>query len=141
MAIRNCANPYCGKQFTAQRSTRLYCSDKCGSSVRAAGGLAKVRALAPAREAAGEATSAPRGRLVDSVEASLSAAGVLDSPSGQLALVLAGEVVSHGTPPAAKASLAKQLRETVADALAGATPAASPLTAIEDRAAAKLANA
>jgi len=63
----------------------------------------------------------------------LDAAGRLETYQGQAALELARRIVSPFESGSSVASMTKQLRETMADALKGAAVAADPLDEIRRR--------
>jgi hypothetical protein len=65
--------------------------------------------------------------LVAAAERELAAAGRMDTMLGQATLELARRISSPMESGASVASLMKQLRETMADALKGAAIAADPL--------------
>ncbi len=62
------------------------------------------------------------GGVVATVTAELSAAGMLDTHKGQAALLLARRMESGDDTGAALAQMVRQLRETMASALASAEP-------------------
>lgn len=114
---------FCGVGFEAQRSDAKTCSPTCRSRKSLNGG--QVRAL-PAKAP----EPAPVGGLVKSVRSELAAAGRMDSALGQSALVLAGRIASGNDPASAVASLNRELRATLAEALR--TTAGSVVGALRD---------
>jgi len=76
---------------------------------------------------------APPSELERVVTRELEAAGRLDTWAGQVALELAYRVASPHETGAAVASLYKQFREAMAEALAGVAVAADPLDEIRAR--------
>lgn len=111
MADRLCAQ--CGKSFSAKRSTARYCSSSCRA--RASQGVASLT-VAPAASPSGSP-------LVEVTRATLSDAGVLDTVSGQSALLLAERLGGGTETGAAMAALSKQLEALVAAALASVSRA------------------
>jgi len=71
--------------------------------------------------------------LTDAATRELEAADRLDTVLGQAALVLARRIESPMETGASIASMTKQLRETLADALKGAQQVADPLDEIRAR--------
>jgi len=76
---------------------------------------------------------APPSELERAVTRELEAVGRLDTVAGQVALELAYRVASPHETGAAVASLYKQFREAMAEALAGVAVAADPLDEIRAR--------
>ena len=107
----------CGKGFEAKRSTAKYCGSSCRAKV-STGSVVTLRPDAP--------PPAPVvGGLLESTRAALTEAGRESTPLGMAALELAETITSHDTPPAAKATLTREFRATLADALKGAVVASS----------------
>lgn len=104
----------CAVTFEAKRSDAKTCSDTCRARKHALGG--NVRALPGT-------PPAPSG-LVESVRTELADAGREDSALGQSALVLAGRIASGNEPASAVASLNRELRATLAEALRTASRSA-----------------
>ena len=129
---RKCAT--CGKTYQAARPNSKYC--KPGCRVRAHRSPKKspepvVLSLPELLAGLGSAkTSWP---LTDAAARELEAAGRLDTVFGQAALVLARRIESPMETGASIASMTKQLRETMADALKGAQQVADPLDEIRAR--------
>ena len=102
----------CGRPFEAQRSAAKFCGDTCRQRAKRAGGLT----VAP--------TATPTGSpLVEVTRTTLSDAGVLDTVSGQSALLLAERLGGGTETGAAMAALSKQLEALVAAALASVSRA------------------
>lgn len=104
----------CGKVFEAQRSTAKACSSSCRARKSQRGPTILPLPLAGATSTG----------LIESVRSELAAAGREDSALGQSALVLAGRIASGAEPASAVASLNRELRATLADALRTATRSA-----------------
>ena len=114
--MRNCEK--CGAKLPLQqgRGRRRKMCEAC-SPTRDRG---KARAAAPVVP-----ISSPTSRSVlTSVTDELTAAGMLDSHQGQLALVLAGRIEQGDDTGASLSQMVRQLRETMASALASAEPEA-----------------
>ena len=94
----------CGKSFRAKRSDAKYCGDACRQQRKR-----------------GTKKDSPGG-LVGSVMSELESARVLDSYAGQLAVELARQMTIAGATGIA--SMSKELRTVMADALAAAAPPA-----------------
>ncbi|WP_406168898.1 hypothetical protein [Streptomyces sp. NBC_00996] len=121
----------CGKSFDAQRKTAKYCSDRC-----------RMRAhRRPAdSERTGSVTSpAPAERqntdsLTDAVRAELKAAGRLDSAAGRVVLALARRIDAGGRESGSSlASLAKEFRAALGEALKGVETASDPVDELRAR--------
>ena len=120
----------CPAEFDAKRASARYCSERC-----------KKRAQrSPDRKAAAQPGKAPGppagltelapGGLMAATEAKLNAAGRLDGPEGQAALILAARIELSpfsAETGASVAALVRQLHATLAQALAGAKAAADPV--------------
>lgn len=102
----------CKQPFEAQRSSAKYCGDTCRQ-----------------RKRRGAKAPSPGG-LVASVEGDLTAAGVIDTYPGQLAVELARQMVASGATGIA--SLSKELRTVMAAALAGVIPAAAAADEVDE---------
>ena len=106
---------------------------KCGAPLPLQSGRGRRRTMcatcSPSRAkkqaaSSAPATSAPEasGGVVATVTAELSAAKMLDTHQGQAALLMAREMESGNATGAALAQLVRQLRETMASALASQEP-------------------
>lgn len=110
MATRQCA--VCGKPFEAARSTAKYCGSSCRA--RASQGAGAARPVGP--PAGLNADRSDRG-LVQSTQAALVEAGVLQTVAGQQAMLLAHRMTSPSETGAAVASMSKQLSAVMVEAL------------------------
>lgn len=113
----------CGKPYEAKRATSRYCGSTC--RVRASRG-AVVTPIREKRKPTGLAG------LVESVRRELEEADRLESYAGEAALDLASRIQAGGDTGSAVASLHRELRATMAEALAGARVARSPLERMRD---------
>lgn len=119
-----CNAPGCGKPLPAAvpgKRARLYCDSTCrGRAYRANGGNAreKVSAADPAP------IDPDRVTLAVVVRRQLEAADRVETVPGQLALELAQRLESAGTTASSVATLSKELRALLAEALAGTVPVA-----------------
>ena len=107
----------CGQTFDANPRAK-FCSASCRSKAHR-GTVVTLRPDAPT-------TPAPAvGGLLESTRAALTEAGREATPLGMAVLELAATIASRDTPPAAKATLTREFRATLADALKGAAVASS----------------
>lgn len=106
----------CGKPYQAQRSTSKFCSSSCRA--RAAQG-APIASATPIAEASGGLSAATERELRD--------AGRFDTILGQQALALARRIESPAETGASVASMSKEFRAVMAEALDGVNAAADPL--------------
>lgn len=121
----------CGKSYEAARKTSKYCGGTC--RVRASRG-----ALAPAvSPLAALPDPSPDTGLVAMVEKELRDAGRLDTFLGQAAVALARRIVADQDTGSAIASLNREMRATVADAVKGASVARSAVDRRKDELAAR----
>ncbi len=116
MEARLCAQ--CGAPFVAKRPSARY----CGGSCRMAASRARGTVVDFPR---GEAKRPAVGVLTATTKV-LTEAGREETPAGASALVLAGLMDDPMTAPAAKATIAKQLSATLAEALKGAAVQSKP---------------
>jgi len=93
--IRDCA--VCGERYTAQNSRSTYCSDRCRKRNQRSGATT-VTSLEP-----------KPGPLVTVTARHLSLANALDTPAGQLALLLAWAMESPYESGSGVAALSKEL--------------------------------
>jgi hypothetical protein len=117
----------CPAEFEAKRASARYCSERCKKRAQ----RSPDRAAAPSPRKVPEL---PAGLAADSLlaatAAKLAAAGRLDGPEGQAALILAARI---GLSPfsaetgASVAALVRQLHATLAEALAGAKESGDPV--------------
>jgi len=109
----------------------VYCGDTCKRRAQRQQRAAKRLDIAPERsETLDSGAEAP---LVVSLRSALAEADREASVAGQVALELAVRVANRKELGSSVASLAKQLRETMAEALAGVAQAADPLDEIRAR--------
>lgn len=142
----------CGKSFTAKRPHAKYCTPACRVRGHRAGNekapVAAVielktkggKGLTPAEEYVGGETFAElvdRKPLVAMVRATLEQAGRLETWQGQAALELARQTFAVMDTGSMKATLHRELRVAMADALRGAG-AGDAINELEARVAAKL---
>lgn len=122
--LRSCS--WCGDEFQAKHPRAKFCGDTCRQ--------ASHRAGADAAEAHSPAGDAPGGFVEAATVAELEAAGREASPLGLAAVVLARRLDnSSNESGAAIAALARQLRDTLGAAMAGAQKAADPLDELRGR--------
>lgn len=111
---RNCA--WCGKSFEFKKPQATYCSGSCRATA------AKERKAGPRAEpTAAPAPQRAVSGLVDSVLAELEVLGKVDSADGQLALELAGRIVSAPGMNTGVAALSKELSRVRAEVRASST--------------------
>ena len=114
----------CKKPYQATRPNSKFCGDTCRKRAQRSPKKSPGKPVATPVVSAGVAAAAAR---------ELEAADRLDTVLGQAALVLARRIESPMETGASIASMTKQLRETLADALKGAAQAADPLDEIRAR--------
>ena len=110
--MRTCGG--CGIDFQAERSTAKYCSTTCRSRGNRRGDASSLPPVEPTT-------------LRQALVRQLTEAGRLDTVLGQQALELAEAISSPLSTGAAKASLSKELRAVMTEALKGAHAAADPI--------------
>ena len=112
-----CNAPECGKPLppATGKRPRLYCDAKCR------GAAYKARRANPAGVATISQAPADTS-LADVVRRDLEAVSRLDTLPGQLALALATRISAPGTTASSVATLSKELRALVAEALEGTRP-------------------
>ena len=115
----------CGRSYQAARPNSKFCGDTCRKRAQRSpkSGAVKPTEPTPSLAAGLEAVTARE----------LEAADRLDTVFGQAALVLARRIESPMETGSSIASMTKQLRETMADALKGAQQVADPLDEIRAR--------
>jgi len=128
--VRSC--DVCGSSYVAKRATSKYCKPACRMKASRAGVSAPVSVAA-------HPVDVEVAGLILAVRRELDEAGRLDSALGQAALELARNIGSPTSTGAGVASLVKQLRETMVDALKGAEKSADVLDEIRARRDAKRA--
>lgn len=122
----SCAS--CGRPFVAKRAAAKFCGDTCRKRSQRAG--PRETSPVPVKLHPLTHSASP---LVVAVEAELAAADRVDTMLGQTSLELARRIASDHETGSAVASLTKQLRETMADALKGVAQAADPLDELRAR--------
>ena len=120
---RKCAQ--CGRSYAAARPNSRFCGDTCRKRAQ--------RSPKPTVAKPVKASVALAGGLGAVTARELEDAGRLDTVFGQAALVLARRIESPMETGSSIASMTKQLRETMVDALKGAAVAADPLDEIRAR--------
>lgn len=116
----------CPAEFEAKRASARYCSERCKKRAQRAPDR-KPTAPGKAPESPGALTA---GGLLAATEAKLAAAGRLDGPEGQAALILAARIdlSPFGAETGASvAALVRQLHATLDVALAGAKEKSDPV--------------
>ena len=117
----------CGKPFEAVRHQARYCGPNCRK--RAQRGAAGVQKLPKVPAAAVE-----NAGLVDSVTAELVSVGRLNTALGQAALALATRMeTSTVDTGAGLASMSRELRAVMAQAMGGAAAGADPIDELRTR--------
>jgi hypothetical protein len=131
---RVCAS--CGRSYEAKRPNSKFCGDTCRKRAQRSPGKSSAPvnpSLPELLVGLGSDLARTSWPLTDAVERELDGAGRLDSVFGQAALVLARRLESPMETGASIASMTRQLRETMGDALKGAAQAADPLDEIRRR--------
>lgn len=133
-----CQGPGCDVTFEAKRAAAKYHSERCKKRAqRSPAGAAVPRRGSPAKPPAPVAVpgSLPvHPGLIAATEAQLDAAGQLDSPAGQAALVLAARIENGEAETGnAVAAMVRQLHATLAEALKDAPAAADPVDELRAR--------
>jgi hypothetical protein len=122
----------CGRSYAARRARSRFCGGTCGKRSQRAG----PAGLGP-RAGVLDGEGAPLSGLEQAVARELEQAGQFGSlrgqVQGQIALELAYRIGSGRESATAVAALVKELRATMAAALAGVAPAADPLDEIRAR--------
>lgn len=129
---KSCAS--CGQEFEAKRAAAKTCSERCKK--RAQRSPQAESSVVPMERPA-EST----GRLEQAATAELESAGRLRSASGEAALALARRVdASQGETGSGVASLVREYRAAMAEALKDAETESDPLDEIRLRRERKLAS-
>jgi len=127
--VLNCAS--CGASFGASRPNARFCGGTCGKGAQRAG----PAVIGPAGVLDGD--EVPLSGLERAVARELEQAGQFGSVggqvAGQIALELAYRIGSGHESGAATAALVKELRATMAAALAGLAPAPDALDELRTR--------
>lgn len=123
----------CGTAYEARRSTSQYCSSRCRTRVSRRGGSQEAKPTTPAAVATG-----PPAELVAATRKKLTDAGRLDTVLGQQALLLAQRLTEGRIDTGSSlASLSKELRAVMVDALEGVSRGADPVDELKERRARK----
>ncbi len=125
----------CGAGYAARRATAKYCSPKCRKRAadRREAERAAERAASAQVSVSRPGRTEPSTEFADRIAAELEAAGRLDSVAGRQALLLARRLEDPETSfGSAAASLSKELREVLAEAMAGVAQVGDPIEAIRD---------
>lgn len=117
----------CGNTFQARRSSAKYCGKTCQKR--------SERQSKPAMQAAPDVpvVEFPALPVVEATKRELEAAGRLETALGQQALRLAKRMHSEFDTGSALASISRELRAVMAEALKGAAPVADPLDELAER--------
>jgi hypothetical protein len=118
----------CPAEFEAKRASARYCSERCKK--RAQRSPDRTAAAAQPGKAPDLPAALAPGGLTAATAAKLDAAGRLDGPEGQAALILATRIdlsPFSAETGASVAALVRQLHATLAEALAGARKASDPV--------------
>jgi hypothetical protein len=124
----------CPTEFEAKRASAKYCSEKCKKRAqRRPGGVSAAKVLPLPGEPASEPAMSGGG-LTGASTAELEAAGRLETAAGQAVLTLARRIdASGGETGSALASLVREHRAALAEAVRGAAKAADPLDELRAR--------
>jgi hypothetical protein len=138
--MRKCDS--CGRQYKAASPRSRYCGNTCRSRAHRAAGSSRpegnVRALRSAPPPPTSTTPpAERHGLAGSIETQLAKAGRLDTWQGQGALELAERIESGRDTGSAIASLHRELRAAMTEALRGVGTPESAVTRHRDQLAAR----
>ena len=130
----------CPTEFEAKRASAKYCSEKCKKRAqRQPGGVKTAKVLELSAEAASEPAPSVGGSVTAATAVELTQAGRLETALGQAALALARRI-DHGATETGSgfASLTRQHRETLAEAVKGANVVADPLDELRTKVELKL---
>lgn len=126
---KNCAT--CGKPFEAKRSTAKYCSDRCRVQAQRRSGSDKGKVIAFGVAVAPPQTEPSRepGLLESAARTELEAVGRAETLAGGVVLALARRIDQAGPDDtgSAFAALTKELRASLAAAVAGAEQEDDPV--------------
>lgn len=103
----------CGRPFVGKRSTAKFCSTRCRTAATRArqtgtAPVAPVALVTPPTPPADEDAPAAESGIVEAAREELEQAGVLNTPLGQAAMLLAQRLTNPFETGSAIASLAKQ---------------------------------
>ena len=118
----------CGKPFETKRPDAKTCSSTCRVRLSRSGGSApKLRVVVPMED-----RPTRGGSLLGSVVVALEEAKALETPAGRLAVSLATRIddPESNDSGSAVASLSRELRAVLGEALARSSKSASPLDEI-----------
>lgn len=107
----------CGKAYEAKTARSKFCSTTC--RVRASRGAVVVPLNPPSSQQDAGPSKADGAGIAPAVARQLEVAKRLDTPLGQAALTLARRIDESRDTGAAMASMTRELRATLADALQG----------------------
>lgn len=128
----------CGEPLPPRKGAgrpRVHC-EACRPSKRTRKRIAEVRAVTSTQSAPAVSNSAG---VYAATLSELNAAGRADTAKGRACLLLAERLDERADTAAGAAAAVKQLRESLDDALAGATVAADPVDELRRRREAKFA--
>jgi len=121
----------CGERFEAKRSTAKYCSTRCRTRATRRRAEGRPAPAAEPRQVPAPAEDVPL--LVAATIDELAKAERLSTALGQTAVKLAERIGSRSETGSAVASLSKELRATMAEALRGSAAAADPIDELRAR--------
>lgn len=119
MTVRQC--DACGHLYTAQRATSRFCSSTCRARV--------ARGQVPNPQT----STRVAGDITEAVRRELQAVDREATPLGQTAISLAMALDGVQAGASGIAALARELRATMTDAMAGATTGRTPLDDLRER--------
>ena len=123
----------CGASYEAQRSTARFCSERCKKRAqRTSSAVIALPVASPSTEG-----SDAEPALVAQVRADLTAAGVLESSLGQMALDAARRVANSRDTGSSYASLLREARTVLAEALRSGRRPDSGVQGLQDELAAR----
>lgn len=126
----------CSREYVAQRRSSRFCSDTCRKRNLRRPGVDEVADVVEIPAApAPEPARPPRLALTATTAAELEAAGRLETVLGQQAMVLARRIDGAAAleTGSAVASLSREFRAVMAEALAGVRAAADPVDELRAR--------
>lgn len=130
----------CGNSFEAKRAAAKYCGEVCRKRAQRQPGGVKAADVAPTPPAADEPSPEP-GPTAAATTAELERADRLNTAIGQAALVLAKRIDASSTETGGSlASLVREHRATMAEALRDTDGQADPLDELRTRRERKLSS-
>lgn len=123
----------CGVSFGAKSPRARFCSDRCRKRAQRTPAARAVKRGVEAPVVASVAAGADRSGLFGVTSRQLEAVDRLDTVLGQQALALAARIVSPVESGASVASLSKEFRAVMAEALEGVAVAADPMDELRRR--------